>query len=1009
MPPLPRLASPEARIEVVKALANFFDETRRRGSATSYLTQFGFKNASVYLDYGGRMSRWVVPEAKIKLSHAGASSTISGNISIETASEPWNLEFQAQQDTKRDRIALVASVSDFTPASIAPDFPGIPQLKIVSLPVKMATRATMLRDGTIASAELDVDLGAGELHAPWDDKLKHPAAIDRGAMRFSYTEASSKILLKSSVLAWGPNRIELTGEAAKEKTGAGAHRWEFNFFSPKLILGVEEFNLPSIQMDTLAIAGNYDPQASVINLHRFQIQALDASINLSGRAGIGQNSSGVQMKGVISSMPVAFMKLIWPKFVAGGAREWTGNNMTAGHISGGSIAMTLTPAMMEALATDGDVPNEAVSVQIDLNNLVLNHIKGLPPIRTGKARAIVAGKRFVFDVPEESRILLPSGAQVLLNSGQFIVGDVRPDVPYGELHFKGSGTAAAVGELLDSEPLAYLKTVGFKREGISGAASGSFSIGIPLKKEVEFKQLSLRGKARVDDIKAEKIYERMDVQGGTVTFDITEKALDAQGDLKVNNVPVQLAWQRIFDAPPEHQPRLRLRSVLNEKARDEFGLPVNHFLRGNVVANLAVGAGTEGVPAVAAEIDLTAADLFLTNIGWRKPPGQRAIMSFDVQRQNNGHTLLKDVRMLGDDLSIAGSITLNEQHRLAAFEFPTFSFNILTKLEITGALSSQNIWKVDAKGTSYDGRQFFRSLFSAGQLAENQPVPSKDEPGMDIHAEIGTVIGFFDTTVKTVTIDTRKRAGKMSGLEVTGRLNGTAPVAVRLDVKPGKPRYLLAEATDAGAAFRVVGFYPAMRGGEASLKVDLDGEGLVERSGILYAENFVVVGDQVVEKVAAQGPVATRQPGTRQSPAHQTVSEDQKPFDRLIIPFAVGHGQFVLKKSGIKGPMEGATISGHIDFERDIVDLQGTYVPLYGLNSVVGVVPLLGDILAPNGEGLFGIKFSVKGPASQPDVMVNPASLLTPGFLAGIWDADQEPPRIIPRASASDSKRPVRR
>src|SRR5690606_9275062 len=162
------------------------------------------------------------------------------------------------------------------------------------------------------------------------------------------------------------------------------------------------------------------------------------------------------------------------------------------------------------------------------------------------------------------------------------------------------------------------------------------------------------------------------------------------------------------------------------------------------------------------------------------------------------------------------------------------------------------ILKVRATGPSYDGRQFFRSLFSAGKLDANQPGPPPDEPGLDVQVEIDTVFGFFDTTVKSVTVEAKRRDGKLSFLDISARLNGNAPVAVRVEQKPGEQRYLVAEAMDAGAAFRLVGFYPAVRGGQTSLRVNLDGSGPAEKTGTLYAQNFLIAGDQVLGQVVSR-------------------------------------------------------------------------------------------------------------------------------------------------------------
>ncbi len=991
----------KGQINLVQALSDMFERLRQEGSATSYLTKFGIRQAEVYFDHGDRLSRITIPNGAIRLSHQRKRSVIDGQIEVVGEGKPWRVDFRAVQRVKTSAINITASLSDVVPRSFSAEFESAAALAALDMPVTLSAHAEMASNGDIVSANLSAELGRGFLHAPWDKK--HPAQIDGGLIRAKYLKSENKIVLLPSHLRWDESRIAFTGLAERVGDGPRDARWVFSLKAPEPVFNVSDFNLPPVSADSLDIRGAWNASRGVISLDRFHLQAADAFVSLKGEIGTRPGSGRIRLNGDISPMPLAFWKLIWPKFVAYGARDWVGKNITTGRITGGKLAVDLAPEVLRDLGKGGDVPPEAVSLTIGLAGLTMNHIKGLPPIQVREATASITGRRFVFDAPGDSRIALASGVEVTLNSGQFIVGDLRQKIPYGEVHFKGTGDLAAVAELLDHQPLAYVSKAGFRRDMFEGIAKANFSIGMPMLKDLTFKQLSLRGKTRVENVRATGLEGGVGVHGGTMLFDVTEKAIEAQGELRVNGVEVQLAWQKIFDAPAEHQPPIRIRGIFDEKARENLGLSVNHMLKGDIPAEVQIGLRTGAPPAISLEADLTNADLFLTNIGWRKPPGQRALLSMTIERDDSGRIKLDNFRILGDDMTITGWVAMNEKRQLAAFHFPNFSFNILTKLEIAGRLSPQNVWKVEARGRSYDGRQFFRSLFSAGKLSENQPKPRKDEPGIDIHAEIDTVIGYYDTTVQNVTIDASKRNGKLASLDVYGRLNGEAPVAVKLETIPGKPRVLLGEASDAGAAFRLVGFYPSVRGGEASLKVDLDGEGAAEKQGTLYASNFVVTGDQVVGRVVRQnGP---RRPGTQPAPRGQRgatqqaeFDSNQLQFDRMTIPFAVGHGQFVLLNSAINGPLLGATMRGRIDFERDVINLSGTYVPAYGINAMIGVVPLLGDLLTGRrGEGIFGITFAIQGPVSNPNVLVNPMSLITPGFLRGIMEFDHTPPRVIPR------------
>ena len=89
----------------------------------------------------------------------------------------------------------------------------------------------------------------------------------------------------------------------------------------------------------------------------------------------------------------------------------------------------------------------------------------------------------------------------------------------------------------------------------------------------------------------------------------------------------------------------------------------------------------------------------------------------------------------------------------------------------------------------------------------------------------------------------------------------------------------------------------------------------------------------------------------------------------------------------MNGPMLGATLRGMVDFKAQTVDLGGTYVPLYGLNSALGSIPLLGKVLVGRqGEGVVGITFAIKGKLDDPTVLVNPMSVMTPGIFRQIFE-----------------------
>ena len=109
-------------------------------------------------------------------------------------------------------------------------------------------------------------------------------------------------------------------------------------------------------------------------------------------------------------------------------------------------------------------------------------------------------------------------------------------------------------------------------------------------------------------------------------------------------------------------------------------------------------------------------------------------------------------------------------------------------------------------------------------------------------------------------------------------------------------------------------------------------------------------------------------------------------FSRLVAPFALTPEALVLRDARAFSASLGVTAKGRILRERRVAEVEGTIVPAYVFNSLLGRVPLLGRLFSPEaGGGLFAATYRVQGPLDEPTVSVNPLAALTPGFLRGLF------------------------
>ena len=402
----------------------------------------------------------------------------------------------------------------------------------------------------------------------------------------------------------------------------------------------------------------------------------------------------------------------------------------------------------------------------------------MPPVVTGEAKLTVAGLQFAVDIPQ-GKIAMPSGRELALNQGRFFIPDLRQDPQQGEITFNANGDTPTVLELLDHEPLGYIQSVGLKPDFLGGTADGGFTLTMPLLSNLEFDEIKVRGAARLNDAIAANLVGPFDVSGGTLDVNLTEQSVEAKGEISIKGVPAELAWQRNFHAPDDHQPPIKVTALLDAATREKLGIKVNHLVHGPTPVTLQIARLGQGTPPVMnLQADLTDAQLLFGGLGWTKPAGHPATVQVDIVPKEDGSTVLDNLKILGDDIDISGGVALDAGQRLKEFYFSDFSVNHLTHIEISATVRDDQVLDIKAEGPSYDGKQFFQSMFSAGQIdASAEPA---DPFGIDLTAHIGTVTGFYDATAKDVEVTMKKRNGQVIALDAKAMLNGKSPAAVHL-------------------------------------------------------------------------------------------------------------------------------------------------------------------------------------------------------------------------------------
>ena len=115
-------------------------------------------------------------------------------------------------------------------------------------------------------------------------------------------------------------------------------------------------------------------------------------------------------------------------------------------------------------------------------------------------------------------------------------------------------------------------------------------------------------------------------------------------------------------------------------------------------------------------------------------------------------------------------------------------------------------------------------------------------------------------------------------------------------------------------------------------------------------------------------------------------------FTKIEGSFDYKDSKLTLNDGVAVGPSLGLTMGGYERYgkKQNTVNVNGLVSPVYIINGVVKAIPLIGKVLGgEKGEGVFGVSYKVQGNSSNPRVLVNPLSILTPGVFRKIFNFEE--------------------
>ena len=182
---------------------------------------------------------------------------------------------------------------------------------------------------------------------------------------------------------------------------------------------------------------------------------------------------------------------------------------------------------------------------------------------------------------------------------------------------------------------------------------------------------------------------------------------------------------------------------------------------------------------------------------------------------------------------------------------------------------------------------------------------------------------------------------------------------------------------DAGSLLSFLDLYRKMESGAISATIQI---GQDRADGIVKIHDFYVKGESMMRQLMAQG--GSSRIDER---GNARFDPDSVQAGQLLANFTWTGGRLSIHEGVLSGPAIGLTFDGFLDMPHDRLDIAGSYVPAYALNSLLSNIPVLGVVITGGQhEGIFALNYRLTGAISSPVITVNPLSVIAPGLMRKI-------------------------
>lgn len=910
------------------------------GSPMSFLETVRISGATMAFDDRLTGKEWQAPVGYLKLERAAHGLLGEGSVLINAGEHIADISLHGSYHTETRHLDVTASFADIAPAAFSTLDAKFKALHAVNMPLSGKLIVGLSLDNGIDTIGFNVSGAEGEINLP--APLAQTLGVKAISLKGIYNGRNETVMLDSANVTFAPGAT-LTVPAPIDHAFA---------------------------ISSMVGAGKFDGKAGKIEVSRLALDLSGPSFELTGTLdGIGSGEDMLlQASTVLTDVPVEQLRSYWPKNLGKDPYAWV-----IDHLEGGRMTKAET-ALRVRVHADGSHTLDDLKGTMAAEGVNVTYLEGMPPVKN--TSGLMTFDEKTFDIAIDRGV---SGA-IRLHKADIHITGLQDVDQFINIDLHAEAPIPDVLELIDRHPFGFAKAMNINPKGTKGNSKVDLSMHFMLAKDLAVSDVDLNAEAVLTGVKMDKVVLGRGIRDGNLKLKVDTKKMTVNGDVMMGPVPVALAWTENF---AKVRP-FRSQYLLSAKIADlsnvtDLGVdpgPAGDFVSGGVDATVRYTVFDARNSRVEVNANLARAELRVPLMEWRKAAGDAGRVDVTILLENGLIKSVPNFDVLAGDLTVRGDVVYSPGG--LGLDRVNLKKVLFGRTEVAGAVIARpdGGWEIGLQGAELDFSPLWQRLLHDRPGQDDLTLPNLtvvvelDKMWVDKKQFLAGVSGTFV-----------HKQGIWRTMLLDSKINGGPVLNVNLAPDNDGNRILVMKADNAGDTLRFFDLFENMQGGKLELRGRYDDAALMRPlRGKLRVVDYRVrkapMLTRVLSIMALTGIV-------------DALTGEGLSFAELDVPFTYTEGEVQIDEAKATGTSIGFTASGTIYTHADVLNIEGTVVPAYALNSLLGKIPLLGNILTGNedGGGVFAANFAISGPIEDPKTTVNPLSALTPGILRNLFGA----------------------